>query len=178
MTLRDRLIWKENKAKKFLVKTAYQEALRLHHPQSGEHSQARLDQKMWKRIWFINVPPKVRTFIWCAWSNILPTKANLLRKKVQVDPTCSVCGQHEETTGHIRCGHWLGVGFRRKAPRCQTSSFLRDRWWRDYQGRNLSYGLWLHGCSRMHKTVYTSNTHRPIRLLGLVEVVGHDAWLA
>ena len=91
----------KNKANKFSVKTAYQVALRLHHPQSGEHSQARLDQKMWKRIWFINVPPKVRTFIWRACSNILPTKANLLRKNMQVDPTCSVCGQHEETTEHI-----------------------------------------------------------------------------
>ena len=101
MTSRDRLIWKENKAKKFLVKTAYRVALRLHHPQSREPSQARLDQKMWKKIWFINIPPKVQTFIWRACSNILPTKANLLRKKVQVDPTCSVCGQHEETTGHI-----------------------------------------------------------------------------
>ena len=35
MTSRDRLIWKENNAKKFSVKTAYQVALRLHHPQSG-----------------------------------------------------------------------------------------------------------------------------------------------
>ena len=78
MTSRDRLIYKENKAKKFSVTTAYQVALKLHHPQLGEHSQARLDQKMWKRIWSINDPPKVKTFIWHACSNILPTKVNLL----------------------------------------------------------------------------------------------------
>ncbi|KAK9990823.1 hypothetical protein SO802_025808 [Lithocarpus litseifolius] len=58
MTLRDRLIWKENKANMFSMKTAYQVALRLHHPQTGEHSQAKLDRKMWKRIWSVNVPPK------------------------------------------------------------------------------------------------------------------------
>ena len=39
--------------------------------------------------------------MWRACSNILPTKANLVQKKVQVDPICTVCRQHEETTRHI-----------------------------------------------------------------------------
>ena len=56
---------------------------------------------MWKRIWSIKVPPKVRNFLCRACSYILPTKANLFQNKMQVDPTCTVCGQHEKTTGHI-----------------------------------------------------------------------------
>ena len=47
---------------------------------------------MWKRIWAMNVPPKVRIFVWKAYSNILPTKANLFWKKVQVDPIYTIYG--------------------------------------------------------------------------------------
>ena len=53
----------KNKANKFSVKTAYQVALRLHHLQTGEHSLASMDWKMWKIVWSLNVPPKVRNFI-------------------------------------------------------------------------------------------------------------------
>ena len=105
MTSRDRLIWKENNAKKFSVKTAYQVALRLHHPQSGPTIRRALPSQIGsedvEKDMVYKHPSQVQTFIWRACSNILPTKATLLRKKVQVDPTCSVCGQHEETTGHI-----------------------------------------------------------------------------
>ena len=34
-------------------------------------------------------------------ADILPTRANLLRRKVHIDPLCTLCGQHDETTGHI-----------------------------------------------------------------------------
>ena len=88
----DKLVWNENKAKVFSVRTAYQMALRLHHPSIGKHSSANLDHSMWKRIWAMNVPPKVRIFVWKAYSNILPTKANLFWKKVQVDPIYTIYG--------------------------------------------------------------------------------------
>ena len=40
---RDKLTWKENKSRECTVKTAYQVALRLSHPHSGEHSSASQD---------------------------------------------------------------------------------------------------------------------------------------
>ena len=88
----DKLVWNENKAKVFSVRTAYQVALRLHHPSIGEHSSTNLDQSMWNRIWTMNVPPKVRIFVWKPYSNILPTKANLFWKKVHVDPIYTIYG--------------------------------------------------------------------------------------
>ena len=35
-----------------------------------------------------------------ACSNILPTRANLARRKVPIDPSCAICGQAEETISH------------------------------------------------------------------------------
>ncbi|KAK9984298.1 hypothetical protein SO802_033823 [Lithocarpus litseifolius] len=133
LSSRDKLVWKENKANVFSVKNAYQVALRLHHPHAGEHSLATMDQKMWKRIWSINVPPKVRTFVWRACSHILSslTKANLFHKKVPVDPLCSVCSQADETTAHILWEYLLARNvwalvrgrIQKKTPRRQASFF-------------------------------------------------------
>ncbi|KAK9986113.1 hypothetical protein SO802_031064 [Lithocarpus litseifolius] len=57
-----------------------------------------------KPIWKLNVPPKVRNFVWRACNDILPTRANLFRKKVCTDPLCAICGQTDETVGHVLWG--------------------------------------------------------------------------
>ena len=94
-------MWKENKPQEFTVKTAYQVALWLSHPLSEEHSFVAQDQGLWKRLWSLNVPPKVWTFMWRACYNVLPTKSKLARRKVQIDPKCFFCGQKDETTEYI-----------------------------------------------------------------------------
>ena len=60
-----------------------------------------MDQPMLKKIWKLNVPPKVRTFLWQACSNILPTRGNLHRRELQVEPTCGLCCQCIETVEHV-----------------------------------------------------------------------------
>ena len=79
---RDKICWNENKSKTFSVKTTYQNAVKLLNPPLGEHSNARQDVRMWKMLWSLNTPPKVRNFIWRASSDILPTRVNLLRRKI------------------------------------------------------------------------------------------------
>uniref|UniRef100_A0A7N2LT45 Reverse transcriptase zinc-binding domain-containing protein n=1 Tax=Quercus lobata TaxID=97700 RepID=A0A7N2LT45_QUELO len=80
---------------------AYRVALDLQNKYPAEHSQARHDGSVWRKIWRLNVPPKVRTLLWRACSNILPTRENLQRRKVQIDPKCEICLQHPETTCHV-----------------------------------------------------------------------------
>ena len=97
---RDKLYWRENKAQQFTVKTAYQVALRLHREMGVEQSTVGEEKRFWNRTWKMNVPPKVRNFVWRACTDILPTRANLYRRKVPIDPLCSICGQTDETVGH------------------------------------------------------------------------------
>ena len=73
----DLLIWTENAAAKFTVKTAYRLALHLNKQPWVEHSQSRAYKPIWRGIWALNVPPKVQTFLWRACSNCLPTRENL-----------------------------------------------------------------------------------------------------
>ena len=97
----DELVWKENSTQNFTVKTAYKIALGLKNQPQGEHSQARQNGRIWKKVRKLNVPPKVRSLLWRASSNILPTKDNLQRRKVRVDDRCEFCTQHIETTCHV-----------------------------------------------------------------------------
>ena len=87
----DTLIWKETKSWAFSVKSVYKLAIRIRDTFRGEHSAARRDGSVWRKLWQLNVPPKVRMFLWKACSNILPTRENLNRRRVQVDPMCGMC---------------------------------------------------------------------------------------
>ena len=61
---RDKLRWNENRGETFSVRSAYQVALRLKRQSHVEHSTAALDRPIWNKLWSLNVPPKVKTFIW------------------------------------------------------------------------------------------------------------------
>ena len=87
----DTLIWKENTKHEFSVKSAHHVALWLNKQEVPEHSQAGEDGKLWRTVWKLNVPPKVRTFLWRACANILPTCDNLYRRRVDADRNCEFC---------------------------------------------------------------------------------------
>lgn len=97
----DKLVWKEDRTHSFSVRTAYQVALRLKIPHQAEHSSVQVQGSTWRRIWKLNVPPKVRTFIWRACSNCLPTRENLHRRRVRVESICEICHQQPETNSHL-----------------------------------------------------------------------------
>lgn len=45
----------------------------------------------WRKLWNLKVPPKVKNFIWRALTGCLPTKDQLLARRVAVNITCPVC---------------------------------------------------------------------------------------
>ena len=103
---RDVLVWKENQAQTFSVKSAYQVAQRLREQSRIEHSGVVADQSIWRRLCRLNVPPKVRMFVWRACSNILPTRDNLHQQKINVESVLP--------TNRICCTSTLGMSFYKK----------------------------------------------------------------
>ena len=132
---RDELVWKANRAGRFSVKTAYQVALRLIQQNGAEHSDARMDGKVWKEIWALNVPPKVRNFIWRACSNILPTMENLQNRRVKVDLRCDIVVNSLKQTltcygnvlWHETCGQYRQEGCRNVATKCKNFFIYFER---------------------------------------------------
>ena len=88
----DRIYWKENKANRFSVRSAYLVALRLNQGGVVENSRAHEDKRLWDKIWRLRIPPKVRNFLWRACSDVLPTRANIARRRLPIDPSYAIYG--------------------------------------------------------------------------------------
>ena len=48
----------------------------------------------------MKVPGKVKHFLWKAYTNSLPTKENLLKRKIVLESSCSRCSSNLETVAH------------------------------------------------------------------------------
>ena len=66
-----------------------------------EHTRMVADRGIWRRLWSLNVPSKIRMFVWRACSNILPTRDNLHFQKTKIDPQCEFCCQQLESIAHL-----------------------------------------------------------------------------
>lgn len=55
---------------------------------------------LWKNIWGLEVPNKVKNLVWRACKNALLTKVNLVRCKIITDSLCDICRMHQEDTNH------------------------------------------------------------------------------
>lgn len=101
----------------YTVKTGYwrikqQDQLQILLPSSSEE----VPQKLWRRIWSVYVPQKIKIFIWKVCHNILLVKSSLHKKKISPSSDCLICHQEAETLEHtfLRCPWtrpvWFGLG--------------------------------------------------------------------
>ena len=101
----DALTWAWTPNGHFTVKSVYKVA-----QQSMQKTKGRVDKgecsdgislrALWKLIWNLNCPNKVKHFMWRACKNILPIKCKLRVRGIGVEVSCDLCGG-EENSGHI-----------------------------------------------------------------------------
>ena len=116
---KDSFIWAWTTHRKFIVKSAYmvaQKWLKERNTQSetGGSSDSSKMRSIWKLIWQLNCPNKIKHFMWRACKNILPTKNWLMTRGVGSEDCCALCGQ-SEASGYVlwRCHYakaiWSGT---------------------------------------------------------------------
>ncbi|XP_019168836.1 PREDICTED: uncharacterized protein LOC109164742 [Ipomoea nil] len=78
-------------------------------------------------------PPKWKTFIWKALNNILPTTNNLLIRRVDIDPTCAMCGTAHEDIVHslITCGYTTNIWAQSHLPIPNSVTNVFSHWFND-----------------------------------------------
>ena len=76
----------------FLVKSAYHLAKEGATVMQAECFEKGEFSGLWKILWKLRVPNSKKKFLWRACNEILPTKANLCRRKIMNDLNCSICG--------------------------------------------------------------------------------------
>ena len=87
----DRLVWATTPNGKFTVKSAYWLAMDMHNAKQEGTSEASGQQQLWKSVWGAVVPNKIKSFVWRACQNILPTKSNLYCRQVINFGVCELC---------------------------------------------------------------------------------------
>ena len=97
----DRLVWAATPNGKFTVKSAYWLAMDMHNAEQEGTSEASGQRQLWKSIWGVVMPNKIKNFVWRACQNFLPTKSNLYRRQVINSEVCEVCDKSCETTSHV-----------------------------------------------------------------------------
>ncbi|XP_030923348.1 uncharacterized protein LOC115950262 [Quercus lobata] len=98
----DQIIWVGNKRGEFNVKSAYYIAVGvLDTMEEGESSSSDSRSPLWKKLWHLNIPPKVRIFAWKMCMNALPTFVNLQRRGVNLCDICPACGKEPKSNFHV-----------------------------------------------------------------------------
>ncbi|KAH9723192.1 reverse transcriptase domain-containing protein [Citrus sinensis] len=120
----DEVLWHYDKRGNYSVKSGYQLALRSKFPDSTSCTEA--SHKYWSSLWTLELPEKLKIFMWRASNNLLPSAENLWKRKVVEEPTCKRCNLRVETISHalLECKAarkiWLQSLF--PAPRLEANS--------------------------------------------------------
>jgi hypothetical protein len=84
----DRLIWHETNNGKYTIRSAYCVLLKEKWLSNPGSSRKWEPGPIWKKIWSLRVPVKVKIFVWRACHDSLPKKMGLFQRKVLPNPRC------------------------------------------------------------------------------------------
>ncbi|GAA0185225.1 hypothetical protein LIER_32513 [Lithospermum erythrorhizon] len=89
--VRDKLVWHHIRSRVYLICSGYKCACdmkrngKVRGIEKGECSNGVVVDPCWNTLWQMQVPPRVKSFLWKALHNILPTKDRPRRRGVRID---------------------------------------------------------------------------------------------
>ena len=92
----EKLIWPFTPLGNYSVKSGY----RFLHENSEQFQSSTHDTAFWKKVWGMEVPSKIKNFIWRASRETLHVKRNLCRRKITQDGQCETCKEKDEDCSH------------------------------------------------------------------------------
>ncbi|KAK2660058.1 hypothetical protein Ddye_006591 [Dipteronia dyeriana] len=98
----DFLLWHFDKSGAYTVQSGYRVAC----SQNSEAlvSNSSISCKWWNTLWSLNLPPKVRIFVWRACLIAMPSLELLWKKNVVESPRCQCCGSSSKSSNHALFG--------------------------------------------------------------------------
>ena len=100
--LEDKLIWMGNSRGEFTVKSAYHITHCLVKGKDDVGSSTGDPLKpLWKRLWHLNLPTKIKIFAWRACVNGLPSREKLCARGINTAKDCPTCNKELEFIHHV-----------------------------------------------------------------------------
>ena len=96
----DRLIWIATRNGRYSTKSAYQLLSKEEEVKALDPSNTADNKHFWWDIWSLNLPNKIRHFLWRAAIVSFPTKLNLMKRNITVNTLCDRCCCETEDTIH------------------------------------------------------------------------------
>ncbi|KAL4367556.1 hypothetical protein GQ457_05G010050 [Hibiscus cannabinus] len=99
----DEFVWIHNKSGEHSVKSGYRAIMdsKIDEASPGPSYVSSQDTTLWRSVWNLKVPPKIRNFVWKVCKNIAPTKDNLVKRFVPISPLCGRCCTEVENIEHV-----------------------------------------------------------------------------
>ena len=99
----DRLVWHFEEDGNYTVRSSYR--LARSETCGGPSSSVSMEPRWWKKLWGLQIPPKVKHVVWRAWFDALPSFGSLRGRGVECLPICQFCGALLEDNLHAvwRC---------------------------------------------------------------------------
>ena len=88
----DTLFWPFTNNGVYNSKSGYR-FLKVEEQTELEDAQRMDDKHLWRTLWSMQVPNKIKNLVWRACRNSLPTKENLVRRTIINNPVCDRCKQ-------------------------------------------------------------------------------------
>ena len=92
--------WPYSREGVFSVKSGYHRLMELEDTELNGATNDGITSPIWKAIWRMNVPNRVKSLVWRAGRNALPTRMNLVRRQILTDAMCPECKVQPEDTQH------------------------------------------------------------------------------
>ena len=96
----DTLIWPHTPNGEYIVKSGYsflQTEAQQHLPGPSDPG---MIKPRWQAIWRMNVQSKIKNLVWRVCRDTLPSKQNLVKRKILTDATCDICQSEVEDGVH------------------------------------------------------------------------------
>lgn len=97
---KDSVFWPQNHDRNYSVKSGYKLLLEDEVAYLPSASNPCPLKGVWKEIWKLKVPPRIRNLLWRAGFDSLPMWVNLAKRKVLTDTLCPHCNLEPEDTVH------------------------------------------------------------------------------
>ncbi|KAK5783714.1 hypothetical protein PVK06_038227 [Gossypium arboreum] len=108
----DKLVWFADNSDMYTVRSGYRCLINLHINDSMDTDYT----DFYKKIWGLNLSPKIRIAIWRFTKEFIPTTVNLFNRRINQSPICFSCGEVPKNFMHtlLICGLaknvWQSIG--------------------------------------------------------------------